>query len=328
MGAACLAVLILDAKTALSGATDGINLCIYTVVPSLFPFFVFTAFVNSSLAQFNVPILQPIGRLCAIPKGTESILLLGLLGGYPVGAQCIFDAYRSGNISKNTAGRMLGFCSNAGPAFIFGMMGSLFQSPYIPWLIWSIHILSALITGALLPRRKESDVILRIVKPMTISQAVLKSVKNIALVCGWVILFRVLIAFLDRWFLRMLPIESQVIINGVLELSNGTYQLNRIYPGGCKFILSALMLGFGGICVAMQTSAVTEGLGTGMYFPGKIIQSAVSFLLAYVLQYTLFPANERWEVPLYLPIIFLGAFIPSVIYVYKNNSRNSERSVV
>lgn len=323
-----LIALILDAQTALSGATDGVNLCIYTVIPALFPFFVLTSFINSTLSQYKARILRPIGRLCAIPEGTESILLLGLLGGYPVGARCIVDAYRDGNISKSTAERLLGFCSNAGPAFLFGMMGSLFQEPHIPWLLWTVHILSALITGAILPRRKENSVILKSTKPITLSQAVIRSVKSICLVCGWVILFRVLIAFLDRWFLSVFPVVDQVVINGILELSNGAYQLNRICSNGCKFVLSALMLAFGGVCVAMQTSAVTEELGTGLYFPGKVIQSSISFLLAYAMQYTLFAYNERWDAPLYLPIILLCALVPSVIHISKINSRNFERSIV
>ena len=37
-GAAGMLVLILDAKTALAGAKEGIQLCLYTVIPSLFPF--------------------------------------------------------------------------------------------------------------------------------------------------------------------------------------------------------------------------------------------------------------------------------------------------
>ena len=38
-GAAML-MLILDGRTALTGAAEGIDLCIRTVIPALFPFFV------------------------------------------------------------------------------------------------------------------------------------------------------------------------------------------------------------------------------------------------------------------------------------------------
>ena len=45
-------VLILDSKTALAGAREGIDLCIRTVIPSLFPFFLF--FVYIIIGGFNL----------------------------------------------------------------------------------------------------------------------------------------------------------------------------------------------------------------------------------------------------------------------------------
>jgi hypothetical protein len=104
-------VLILDTKTVLSGARDGITLCAYTVIPSLFPFFLFSVLLNHILLSGDLRFLHPLGKLTGIPTGAEPLLLIGLIGGYPVGAQCISDAYRNKCISRTDAHRMLGFCS-------------------------------------------------------------------------------------------------------------------------------------------------------------------------------------------------------------------------
>lgn len=322
------AVLILDAKTALIGASEGITLCLYTVVPSLFPFFVVSSILNSSLLQSRITLLRPIGRLCGIPKGAESLLLLGLLGGYPVGAQCIYEAYRSGTVSQNTAKRMLGFCNNAGPAFLFGMVGCLFEEPYVIWILWGIHILSALLTGMIIPHKTEESVILGKREPITLFQSVSNSIRIIAQVCAWVILFRVLIAFIERWFVWMLPNEIQAFISGILELSNGIHQLNYVIIQGCRFVLSAIMLSFGGICVAMQTASVTAELGVGLYFPGKAIQVSISFILSALFQYIIFPADECWKIPIHITLTIILISIPAVISIFKNYSRNFRTSVV
>ena len=80
-----LMLLILDSKAALAGAKEGVSLCIFTVLPSLFPFFFFCNLINSRLLGYRMRPLRPICRLCGIPEGAESILVIGLLGGYPIG---------------------------------------------------------------------------------------------------------------------------------------------------------------------------------------------------------------------------------------------------
>ena len=87
-----LLVLILDAKTALQGARQGVELCLKTVIPSLFPFFVLSILLTSSLLGSRIPLLRPLGRLCGVPKGAESLLIPAFLGGYPVGAQSVPEA--------------------------------------------------------------------------------------------------------------------------------------------------------------------------------------------------------------------------------------------
>ena len=273
-------VLILDSKVALQGAQIGLALCAKTVIPSLFPFFVISILLTGLLSSREVKFLRPICRFCKMPPGTEKLLLVGFLGGYPAGAKCIYEAWRNGQISKTDAWRCLGFCNNAGPAFIFGMCGVLFSKPWISWVLYGIHILSALLVGNILPIIPASPATAGSKEHTTLSEAMWKAIIAILSVCGWVVLFRVILAFCQRWFLWLLPIYGCSVFEGLLELTNGCNGLTAIDSEGLRFLLCAVYLGFGGLCVALQTVSMVKELGTGLYFPGKILQCAISGCLA------------------------------------------------
>lgn len=318
-----LFLLILDSKTALSGARSGIMLCIFTIIPSLFPFFVLSALINSSFSGFGKA-FKPIRKLCGMPKDSEKLLLLGFLGGYPVGAQSIYQAYKSGQLSGMEARRLLSFCSNAGPAFIFGMIGCLFSSPLIPWILWTIHIISAILVALLFPKETiRSCLSSSQSNQLSVSQAAEQGIKITASICGWVIIFRIIFSILDRWILWIFPAEVKIIICGFLELSNGCIELMSIESEGLKFILSSCFLSFGGLCVIMQTSAVTKELGISSYVTGKILQCSISLILSSISQWILFPPHSQTSIP-YLLICFIIAYIIiKVILIYrKNSSRN------
>ena len=77
-------------------------------------------------------------------------LVLGLIGGYPVGAKAAADLYRNGRCNESEARRLLGFCNNAGPSFLIGVVGAgIFQSAKLGLLLEGIHIFSALLIGLL-----------------------------------------------------------------------------------------------------------------------------------------------------------------------------------
>lgn len=305
-------IMIFDAQTALYGARDGISLCINCVIPSLFPFFVLSALINSSFFGRDIRLLKPIGKACRTPKGAESILLLGLLGGYPIGAKSIDEAYRNGEINHKDAKRMLGFCNNAGPAFIFGVVGTLFESKAVPWCLWGIQILSAVVVGYLLPNKQSDISSLQKTQELSLVKALENSLKSICTVCGWVVIFRVIIIFCQRWFLWLLPQWLQAGFIGMLELTNGCYALLDIESNSLRFVLCAGMLGFGGCCVAMQTASVTSGVGFGYYFPGKLLQTALCIIFASALQFVLFSEFEIAPIYVALLILIISLFVVSL----------------
>lgn len=274
-------ILIFDAKTAFSGASEGITLCYTTVIPSLFPFFVISILLTAYSSSSPLKFLRPVGKILSLPENVEPLLLIGFLGGYPVGAQCIRQVYGAGNLSRNDAERMLAFCNNAGPAFIFGVGSVILPDRRLCWWLWLVHILSAVIVGWLTPPKASPSNATINIPTISLTEAVHKSVRIMGTVCSWIIFFRVILAFFQKWFLWILPQSLTIFLSGLLELTNGCSQLLQVQSVTSRFYLFAILLGCGGLCVALQTQAVLSGSGLSLrpYLLGKIVQGAVSGLL-------------------------------------------------
>ena len=296
--AAGMLVLILDGKTALAGARSGIELCLMTVIPALFPFIVLSVLLSGALLGASIPPLRPVGKILKMPAGTESLLLCAFLGGYPSGAVAVSEAFRAGSLSKDTAERLLSFCNNAGPAFLFGMTLSLFPDAGAAWLLWGIHILSALAVGILIPGKESSPVKLK--KGGSSIGVIKKSITVMATVCAWVILFRIIITFLDRWILWLFPPEVRVAVIGVLELSNGCCSLTLVNDVRVRLILCSGMLALGGLCVTMQTVSSVRGLKMNQYYLGKILQFVCSILLSAAAVF-----HFWWVFPIFVVAVYL-----------------------
>ena len=121
-----------------------------------------------------------------------------------------------------------------------------------------------------------------------------------ATVCAWVILFRIIIAFLDRWILWLLPPEVRVAVIGVLELSNGCCSLTLVNDVRVRLILCSGMLALGGLCVTMQTVSSVRGLKMNQYYLGKILQFVCSILLSAAAVFHLW-----WVFPVFGVIVYL-----------------------
>ena len=273
-----IALLILDSPTAFSGAAEGLELCIRTVIPALFPFFVLSIYLTSQNISF--PILSPLCRLFRIPARCGNVLISSFLGGYPAGAKSVADAYGSGSISRDTANRMLAFCNQAGPSFLFGMVALQFPERKYPWLLWACQFISALSVSWLIPPQDDASGHAVKQNPQTFTGALRGAISVTASVCGWVILFRVVIAFLSRWFFWLLPGDAVTLLTGLLELTNGCSALGAVENVNLRFLLAAMILSFGGICVTMQTASVIDGLDIRFFLAGKLLQILITLILS------------------------------------------------
>ncbi len=285
-----LAWFLADAGEIRQRAAEALALCGRSVIPALFPFLVLSILLVSLgfgelVSPYLAGLMTPLFRL---PGCASSALLLGLAGGYPIGAQTAARLFQEGSLTRGEAERLLAFCNNSNPVFLISVLGAgVFGSVRTGVWLWLIHILSALLAGLAFRGGRESGPP-RYVKresashPFSLAAALVEAVRGglagMLSVCAFVIFFYVLAAPLAALGGRLGP-----LLVGLTELFSLTPLLTA---DGFGFVLAAGCAGWGGLSVLCQTAAVLEGSGLRLRscLLGKALQGLLSAALAFALR--------------------------------------------
>lgn len=317
---------------------DGLEICASAILSSLFPFFVLSElWIRLGYAKKCSQALQPIMvKLFHLPGSAASALILGIIGGYPVGARTAAQLYKDGQLTKLEAEQTLTFCNNAGPAFIFGVIGvGVFGSVSIGAVLYGIHLLAAILSGLLLrpcaiPQTKHES---HSFSEESISQAIVSSIAqggDTALrVCIFVVFFSVLTGCLKP----LLPenIWSALLL-GTFELANGANGLSALsLSNSMKFIVAAFLLGWGGFCVLLQSASILQaaGLKIGVLIKGKLVHAILSTAIAMLLVSILplsapcftYPSASLWLFNLQNWSMLLMLFCFTGVFVKKTSGK-------
>ena len=274
--------LLLCSADAAQAVRDALALCVQSVIPALFPFFVVSSlFIDLGCAAVLGRSLAPVmHRLFGVSGAGGTAFLLGIIGGYPVGGRTAGELYRSGQCEREECERLLAFCNNAGPSFILGIAGlGCFGSVRVGAWLYLIHVGAAVMVGLLF--RSTSRQMGRPEKTETPrwADALIEAVRGGAMsmvnICAFVVFFLVIL----RLFSRFTGIQHGAIL-GIVEMTNGILRLANDRRG---FIWAAGLLGWGGLSVHCQTAAVLSGSGLSLkrYFIGKALQAAISMAAAW-----------------------------------------------
>lgn len=271
--------LILDSRCAAESMTRGLELCLRTVVPSLFPLFVLSGILVPQLAA--IPFPRKVGRFLGIPQGAEGIFLLGAVGGFPLGAQCITRAVESQQLSRKDGERMLGFCDNCGAAFLFGILPALFKNPLIPLACFLIQLESAILVAASCsgdgPASGQFSA-----QQVSLSASVQRAIRSMATVCAWIMLCCVGTGFLQKWLFPFLTPYVRILCTGLLELTAGCMAMGTITDESLRLIFCCGFVCFGGISVLLQIHAVAaaQHLSMAQCIRQKLLQAFFGVCLA------------------------------------------------
>ena len=291
----CLgAGLLLNAKPVSAAVTESLALCTGVLLPSLFPFFVLSALLCGSggLRRLVSRLNGIMGRLFGLPGTMAPALLLGAVGGYPVGARTVCQLYEGGACTKAQAVSALRFCCNAGPAFVVSAIGTgLLGDGRLGLRLWLAHLAAALLIGVLFRGKSSAvkDIGITPISPnhpgnLTVFlQAVTGSVGTFLNVCAFVILFAVLLCLVGQLpMVSALPPLPAGLLYGFLELTGGAA---RLAAGGLPppLLLPALsfLCGWGGLSVQCQTADLLRraGLPCRGYLKAKLLHGLLAAAL-------------------------------------------------
>jgi len=276
------------------------------------------------------PVMRPLFRL---PGCSSLALALGVTSGYPVGARITADLRKSGALTRTEAERLLAFTNNSGPLFIIGAVGTgMLGSPAIGRFLFACHLLACITIGLVFRFYRRSEEQLSIsgdvphrgvfsrkavtslngrshngiphkIRTRTepgknpgtlIADAVRNSVSTLLSIGGFIVLFSVVISFLETTgiigmvasaVIRLFPgnmpkwdAEGLVsgVLNGFLEITNGTGAVSRCVNVPLKVKLPAIsfIAGWAGISVHLQVMGIVSGTDMNIrpYLLGKFLQ--------------------------------------------------------
>lgn len=136
-------------EAATRGFAGGTALCLQSVLPALFPFFVVCELLTA--APPPAVLLRPMQRVLGLESAeTARALLLSWVGGYAVCARLAGQLYGAGRITRRDAAllQVLGCCS--GPGFVIGCVGgALLGNVRLGVVLYAAQIVANLGAGAL-----------------------------------------------------------------------------------------------------------------------------------------------------------------------------------
>lgn len=308
---AAAAALVAAPTEAMAGARDGLKLCLNVITPSLFPFFVLSALVvdlglatglGRLLQRFMYPLFRVNGRCAAA-------LILGFVGGYPVGARTAIALYSQGQCTRTEAERLLAFCNNSGPAFILGVVGAgIFGDGRIGLLLYLTHALASLLVGLIFRfcgGREEGSVgaertnkkpIRAVSLPGAFTGAVKSALESTLSISAFVIFFSVVLRLLTHYgvldllagglaHLGFRPMWAKRLVAGLLELTSGVSSLTESGSLTGRVSMAAFMLGWAGISVHCQVLSflIDCGLSARTYLAGKLCHGLLAAGLTWLL---------------------------------------------
>ena len=109
--------LLLFSRQSMGLASKGLLIWYQNMIPSLFPFMVFSGYlVKSGLAGRFSRLLKPFLG-CFFPSDGSMLyaLFMGFFCGFPMGAKVVADLLESRQINEKQGEYLLAFCNNIGP---------------------------------------------------------------------------------------------------------------------------------------------------------------------------------------------------------------------
>ncbi|MBR4293086.1 MAG: hypothetical protein IKT54_05690 [Clostridia bacterium] len=292
-----LFVFILSNSAYVSNSVySSLLICAKSVVPALFPMAAVSSFaLKTGFTRYLGQALDKISRrLFGVSGEGGAAFVIGIIAGYPLGADLTAKLYRAGRISKDEGERLLPFCNNAGAAFIICGIGQAMRGNIAKGVvIFFAQLISAVTVGVIMRflakgRATPCDKISPLPE-LPLSVAFTRSVEDAASsmvrACSFIMLFSVVISSFDIVFYRLgitLPNEVAALFGGLFEIANGCVRASAI-PSAAGVGITSAIVGWSGLSVIAQSAAIVSDtdLSLKKFIVGKGAMAVISGVLGY-----------------------------------------------
>lgn len=252
------ALLLINAAAVSEAVQEAVAMCLDVMIPSLFAFTVLSVYLQSSGLSEAVlkPLTKPLSKLLRLDEELCAVLILGNIGGYPVGARLLRSLAEQGRLSRNDAGRLLCCCYGSGPSFVISAVGiRAFGSAAAGAVLFGACFLSSLVIAVVVCRSGERIMLKSREARYDLSaqcfiDAVMSAARVMLTVCAMITVFASAMAAVG------VGMEGSAVLSALLEIS----RLGGLSPSGAYAMpLCAALLSFGGVCVVLQVVAISSG---------------------------------------------------------------------
>ncbi len=281
-----MGIILFIPKICIDGASSGLLLWLYKLLPSLLPFVILLNLLCYLGVIFKLSTLIDsfTFRVFRVSGTSFLIFLLGLVAGYPTGAKLTKQLLDTDQISFEEAQKSLCFSTNCGPLFIIGTVGTLMlKNPKLGYFLTFIHVLSCILM-LLFSRFYSSPSSSRQIQTspkqtsmpfaQAFSLAVQNSMDTLVTVGGYIIFFSMILNILKhtQFFSTCVTFLSHLLscsydtlyylLLGSLEFSNACALLCQNQPFSLHHLaLLCALITFGGFCVFFQCTYALLGSG-------------------------------------------------------------------
>lgn len=321
---AAIVILGFPSVTSL-GAYNGLKISSNVIIPALFPFTVVSIFLVKSGGLFIISkTINPVTLKLFGLGGTQfAVIIISLLGGYPVGAKTINELKSTNQIDEYTAKRLLKHCINPSPAFFINIVGiNVLGSKTAGVILLLANGFACIILNIITFKVKPAKQNLSQYKKAPLSAAFVESVtegaKIIIGISAFVVLFSAVAAVAKN------VITSKDFYYAICPFLEISFGINEVKNIGISPSLYAFILSFGGISTICQIKQAADGIKAGFIYIiwWRIVHGLTATGIAYIL-FKLFPITlqtinngvmvSMTELPLFLPsaalIIFATVFL-------------------
>ena len=292
---------VINSKRYAQATLIGLKLWATTVLPSLLPFFFFTALFTAT--GVSVLFIKAFKRPAKILFNADGILIyiriMSLISGYPVGAKIISDLYLGGVISKEQAKKYALSTSTSGPIYVVGTVAiSLFNSPKLGAVLLISHYLSSLLNGIIFRKLPDNGLIAPLLQNKADSvlyNAMFNAVTTLTVLGGFIAVFYTLSQLALDYnilspFIKVLsPVYgdelSRALVLGLIECTSGCKAISALPLTDKAVCTAAQIIAFGGVSVWCQTMAYLKKANVSfLWFAiSKIVQTITVYPICYIL---------------------------------------------
>lgn len=283
----CVFLIFRYPEAVKNGVNEGLSICFYTIIPSLFPFMVLSTYAVKSniLSPVYKWFSAPVGLLFRQPASSISVIALSMIGGFPIGIKMTNDLYMKGQISKEQSQRLCLFCINAGPAFVITAVGTnMLKSTKAGIIIYSSLCISSLISGiisSVVGEKNQEKYKFKNENPLqltSLSASVTDSLYTVFGICAWIVLFSAITMCIKETGNFN---KTYIYVVSFFEITKGCSLL--IDEISLPFITG--LIGFGGICVHCQVLEYLKNmeLKYGYFIVSRILNGILSAVISHLL---------------------------------------------